>query len=166
MSDIFEIIELKTKCEQILMDTFKLEDCNNNNTDDNNDNDDILSMLVLAERFSCLYLVERILLYLKFNFIIKMNKNKDNDNNNNNNFMTLSNINELSEETLNKLKNIYEGSIVTEVPAAKELLTTLVGEMDSRYAMFESIILFSASLVFLLCIVILRFANNFAFYFH
>ena len=37
-----------------------------------------------------------------------------------------------------KLKNIYEGSIVTEVPAAKELLTTLVGEMDSRYAMFES----------------------------
>lgn len=38
-----------------------------------------------------------------------------------------------------KLKNLYQGSIATEVPEAKELLTTLVAEMDSRYAIFESI---------------------------
>jgi S-DNA-T family DNA segregation ATPase FtsK/SpoIIIE len=38
-----------------------------------------------------------------------------------------------------KLKNLYRGKVATEITESKDFLTELVGEMESRYSLFESI---------------------------
>lgn len=38
-----------------------------------------------------------------------------------------------------KLKNLYRGKVATEITESKEFLNELVGEMESRYSLFESI---------------------------
>ena len=102
---MFDIAEIKIQCEKMLCDTIKIEENNKNDTDNNDNNDsnidvsDILCMLSLAERYSCNYLINKLMAYLKIQFIL--------DNHNVDSCLDLSAY-DLSDSIIDNIKKIYD----------------------------------------------------------
>ena len=108
MSNMFNITEIKNLCEKILCDTLKIDDDDiiNNDIINNDNKSDILYMLSLAERYNCNYLINKLLAYMKIQFILSK-KNHDDDNDKEIDYFSY----DLSDEIINNIRKIYNDDI-------------------------------------------------------
>jgi hypothetical protein len=113
MSNMLDIEEIKTQCQKVLCSTIKIEE--NNSNDNNNDNNksdddnyidvsDILYMLSLAERYSCNYLINKLMAYLKIQVIL------DNTSTSSDKYLDLSNY-DLSDIIKDNIMKMYNDEV-------------------------------------------------------